>query len=353
MSNHLAKPNFGCRRLIALLGIGALLIGGLVFANRGTVRDVFESFLGNSFPGPGHGSVDFVITTGDTGEDVATNLADQGIVKQFRSMYRLILDDRTLFYPGTYPMRLEMSNADALALLKDPANAKLNRLTVKEGWTVRQTFKALAEVTDFSVSEFESVSKDPISFGLPKAAPGLEGFIFPATYSFDPTLTPRQIVQQMVDRMFEELEDLGIPEEDYLKTLTLASIVQKEARLAPDFEKVARVFLNRIEVGMHLQSDATVSYGTNGTTVTTTDEQRANPNGYNTYLYAGLPVGPISNPGREAILAASSPSDGPWLFFCTVNLETGETIFSTTYSEHEVAVRKFQTWLRQNPGWNG
>lgn len=353
MSESLPPKIAKRRRLVALIAVASLVLGALAFANRSILRDGFESILGNSFPGPGHGAVDFLIVSGDTGETVATNLVEQGIVKQFRSIYRLILDSGTVFYPGTYPMKLEMSNADALRVISDASNSSTNRVTVKEGWTVKQIFAALAEATSVSASEFESAASAPQKFGLPKDAVNLEGFLFPATYAFDPHLSAVEIIQIMVDRTFEELDTLGVPTAKQFETLIFASVIQKEARLAPDFGRVARVFSNRMDIGMHLQSDATVSYGTDGTTVTTTDEQRADPNGYNTYLYPGLPIGPISNPGRDAIVAASKPTAGNWLYFCTVNLETGETIFSANYEQHLVAVREFQSWLRANPGWNG
>jgi UPF0755 protein len=103
---------------------------------------------------------------------------------------------------------------------------------------------------------------------------------------------------------------------------------------------------------MLLQSDATVSYGTGGETVTTTDAQRADRNPYNTYVFQGLPGGPISNPGELAIEAALRPADGDWLFFVTVNLKTGETKFSETLAEHDRAAQEFYAWLRENPEWN-
>ena len=127
----------------------------------------------------------------------------------------------------------------------------------------------------------------------------------------------------------------------------LASIVQREAGSnLEDFPKVARVFQNRLDQGMNLESDATVAYGTGNThTVWTTDAERADAsNLYNTYANPGLPVGPIGNPGDVAINAAIHPADGPWLFFVPVNLATGETVFSTTVDEHEAAVAQLQEW---------
>jgi len=116
---------------------------------------------------------------------------------------------------------------------------------------------------------------------------------------------------------------------------------------------VSRVFLNRLQQGWDLQSDATVAYGTGNThTVTTTDAERADAgNPYNTYVHPGLPVGPISNPGDLAINAAIHPAAGTWMFFVTWNLKTGETIFSTTEAEHEAAVAQWQQWMRDNPGY--
>ena len=127
----------------------------------------------------------------------------------------------------------------------------------------------------------------------------------------------------------------------------LASIVQREAGSnLDDFPKVARVFQNRLDQGMNLESDATVAYGTGNThTVWTTDAERADAsNRYNTYANPGLPIGPIGNPGDVAINAAIRPADGPWLFFVPVNLATGETVFSSTIEEHEAAVARLQEW---------
>jgi UPF0755 protein len=124
--------------------------------------------------------------------------------------------------------------------------------------------------------------------------------------------------------------------------------VQKEGN-GPDDAKVARVFLNRIAQGMRLQSDATVSYGAGGTTVVPTAKEKAEKNGYNTYLRDGLPVGPISSPGDVAIKAAVSPATGKWLYFVTVNLATGETKFADTYPEHQKNADEFLRWLKAHP----
>jgi UPF0755 protein len=140
---------------------------------------------------------------------------------------------------------------------------------------------------------------------------------------------------------------------DRHRVLTLAGLVQKEGGPEVDFPKVARVFQNRIDQGMRLQSDATVSYGTGNKSIFTEDEERADAsNPYNTYANDGLPIGPISAPGQAAIDAVLNPVPGPWLYFVLINGETGETAFSTTGAEHEAAVEVWQQWLRDNPDWN-
>jgi UPF0755 protein len=114
--------------------------------------------------------------------------------------------------------------------------------------------------------------------------------------------------------------------------------------------KVARVIENRLAQGMLLQLDTTVNYATGKTGLTTTDEDRANPSPYNTYVHAGLPPGPITNPGEEALRAVLSPAPGAWMFFVVVNPDTGETRFAVTAEEHQQNVALFQAWLRAHPG---
>ena len=94
-----------------------------------------------------------------------------------------------------------------------------------------------------------------------------------------------------------------------------------------------------------------MAYGTGNThLVTTTDEERGDAgNAYNTYVHEGLPVGPISNPGDLALDAAVNPADGAWLFFVTVDLDSGETTFSDTFAQHQEAVAQWQAWMREHP----
>ena len=132
--------------------------------------------------------------------------------------------------------------------------------------------------------------------------------------------------------------------------LTVASILEYEAKADEDYAKVARVLYNRLDDGMPLQLDSTVSYvsGRKGDVFTTEDERNAE-SAYNTYQNTGLPPGPIGSPGEKTIEAALNPAEGSWLYFVAVNLETGETVFSNTFAEHNRAVAQLQQYCKTAP----
>lgn len=341
-------------KLIAIVLAVLVIAGGVTgYAFRGQLRAALDSISGVDYQGTGSGEVVLVIQSGATGEDVASSLVELGVTKDFSFTYKRIIARNPSFIPGSFSLRKSMSADAALDLLADPKSKVVTRVTIKEGLRINNVLKELSKASGIPLADFQSAVSDPTSYGLPSSLPNLDGYLFPATYDLDPGMKSTDIIRNMVNRMNQELKKFGVSESDRHKVLTMASIIQKEARQTPDFYKVSRVFTNRIEQGMHLQSDATVSYGSGGTTVTTTDAERADTNGYNTYVHPGLPIGPIGAPGETAIDAALHPADGSWLYFCAVNLKTGETVFSTTYAQHGKAVKQWQQWMRDNPGWNG
>lgn len=340
--------------LIAIvLAVLVLVGGGTGYLFRGQIRAALDSISGVDYQGSGTGTVNLVINPGDTGEHVASNLVKLGVTKDFSFTYKRIIARNPNFVPGTFVLHKQMSANAALDLIADPASKVVTRVTIKEGLRIGVVLKQLAKASGIALSDLEAAVKDPTLYGLPATLPNMDGYLFPATYELDPGMKATDIIRSMVNRMATELKKFGVSDANRHKVLTMASIIQKEARLTPDFYKVSRVFYNRIDQDMLLQSDATVSYGSGGTTVTTTDAERADPNGYNTYVHSGLPIGPIGAPGATAIDAALHPANGSWLFFCAINLKTGETVFSTTLAEHGRAVKKWQQWMRENPGWNG
>jgi len=337
------------RRRIALAITILLVLGVGAFVAKDSVRSWYEVATGADFSGSGSKEVVVTVEPGESGEDIARSLVSAGVTASFAPTYRALLTTDGIFYPGDYSLKMEMSAQLAVEALQKSSNRIEITALIKEGYRSAQIFEILSARYGVPLADFEAVH--PRDLGLPKEAVNLEGYLFPATYSFSSTDTALSMLKAMWQRMQQELDSLGVADPDVHKTLTLAGLVQREGRSTDDFAKMARTFLNRIDVGMHLQSDATVSYGVNSQTVSTTAAQRANDNPWNTYKYSGLPIGPISAPGTSAIKAALAPAAGDWLYFCTVNLETGETEFNATYAGHGVSVAKWRAWMRANPGW--
>ncbi len=343
--------------LFAMIMVVVIVLSGTTLAWAGFQRPISIA-LGwgdpNDYSGNGSGVVDFTIKTGDTGRSVASALVAAGVTKTYDAFYSLIVSRNPVptFQPGTFRLARKMSAKSALAALLNPANHLVDKVTIPEGTTMAGVFTRVASVTGIPLAQLKAASTDYKSFGVPAAAPSLEGYLFPATYSFSPAASAHSVLQTMVTETFSRLDKAGVPAADWHKVLTLASLIQKEAGKAADFAKVSEVFHNRLARGMNLESDATVSYGAGTTSITTTPAQRADPsNPYNTYVHPGLPVGPISNPGSAAIDAALHPATGSYLYFVLINGDTGETVFSTTLAEHDAAVKQWQAWYRAHPNY--
>lgn len=321
------------RRRIAVIAIALVLILAAGYFNRSAIRQMLDVSLGNEYSQQSSETIDFTISAGESGSQVAQNLVAAGITKSYSSTYKVIVAKAPTFYPGVYKLHLKMKTVDVLDALADSTSVVDTTILIKEGTRASTIFKMLSEKYGTPLSDFEAVT--PQDLKLPSEAINLDGYLFPAKYRFDPKQSAISILRTMNSRMNVEIAKAGIAPKDVHRVLTLASVIQREGRYIPDFYKISRVFLNRIDLGMALQSDATVSYGAGSLSYTTTAAQRADDNPWNTYRYPGLPKGPISAPGATAIDAALHPASGSWLFFCTVNLETGETEFSTTLAEHE------------------
>jgi UPF0755 protein len=253
--------------------------------------------------------------------------------------------------PGIYELKKQMSAAEAVSVLVDPKNRVTTAVTLREGLWAKEIYAELSKQTGIPVADYVAAAKDGAALGLPAAAKGnVEGYLFPASYSFDPGTSAKAQLAEMVGQSVKRLEALGVPEDKMEHVVTVASLVEAEARHPEDRPKVARVIENRLAKNMPLQLDSTVNYAAGKHGITTTDADRQSKSPYNTYVVTGLPPGPIGNPGESAIQAAAQPAAGPWLFFVTVNPETGETKFAATYAEHEKFVAEFQGWCQAHKG---
>lgn len=227
-------------------------------------------------------------------------------------------------------------------------------MTVVEGFTARHVFERMANVMQIPLEDIVAASKDSAAIGLPGVAKGnIEGWLSPATYNFDPGTTPAQALKKMVERRISELEKLGISQDQWQRQLIIASIVEREVSFEKYRGQVARVILNRLEDksvshGL-LQMDSTVLYGVGKSGGVPTAADLKNDNPYNTYRHKGLPPAPISNPSMEVIRDSINPPAGKWLFFVTVDLNTGETKFADNLDEHNANVAQFRKWLEDHP----
>ena len=242
--------------------------------------------------------------------------------------------------PGTYRLHRQMSGASAITLLLDPASRLQVEVTIPEGARARVILATLAKQLDLPATDLRKASTSK-RIG--------QGYLFPATYTFQPDVTATEALRAMVSRGRAAYAAVGIPPSALHDVVVKASIVQAEAGNKKYMGKVARVLDNRLQKGIKLQLDSTVSYAVQRFGVTTTAAERASTSRYNTYRYHGLPVGPISNPGEDALRAALHPARGPWLFFVTVNPTTGETKFASTAAEHAQQRQEFRAWLRAHP----
>lgn len=339
-----------------LLGIFALLLGigaagvWYVWTNyESQVREVLGWELPNDFEGSGNGTEVLVtIEAGEIGADVATELAEQGVTMTFDAFYQLLLADESIqFVPGTYRLQEQMSAQSALDALLDPANKVELSATIREGLRAGEVIAALSAGTGIPLEDYEAAISDPSVYGIPDEAPNIEGYLFPATYTFEPGTTAEDHIRTLVDEMFSRLDAAGVAVDDRHEVLTKASLIQREARLADDFYKVSRVIENRLADDWRLEFDSTTQYGAGETgSVWSSGDALDDDNPYNTYVITGLPIGPIAAPGDVAIDAVLNPADGPWYFFVTVNLATGETVFSETIAQHEAGVAQLRAWCR-------
>ena len=339
----------GC--LAALVAL-AVLVGGFYFAlDRGVawVSDQFSAV--EDYPGPGTGKVQFEVNEGDSVAQIGRNLKDEGVTKSVQAFLDAAAaePDSAGIQVGTYELAKEMKAEDALEVLLDPANQLKTTVTVPEGLRVDDIVATLSESTKFGEEQWRRALDQPEKLGLPDYAGGNpEGYLFPATYEITPGMKPVDVLKAMVDRWRQAAEAAGLEQRaaELGKTpaelMVIASLVEAEGR-GDDMPKIARVIYNRLDgpgdkggTNGLLQIDATVNYALDrqGIIAVTTDEiESVADSPYNTYKVVGLPPTPIEAPGEEAIAAAANPAEGPWYYYVTVDLKTGETKFTESYDE--------------------
>lgn len=289
------------------------------------------------------------VTDGMSFKTIAATLRDEGIIR-YRGYFEIIgrlqgISRRVRV--GFYGLNTSMSMWDVLDALRRGKIIEYE-VVIPEGYNLYQigwTLSGTPLISD--PQEFISLVKNKEyvhSLGI--AADTLEGYLFPDTYYLPKGIKLEDIPRKMVQRyktIFcadyqSRAQELGFTEQ---QVITLASIVEKEAKIPAERNRIAAVYYNRLKAGMKLQADPTAVYGTKAwvTTVTKADLKRRSP--YNTYIHKGLPPGPIANPGRGAILAALYPENVDYLFF--VAQGDGSHYFSKDFDSHEKAIGRYRT----------
>lgn len=340
--------------LLVVLVIAGLAAGG-VAGYRWLTSNVSVESEETDFPGPGRGEAVVEVAAGDTGTDIADTLVEEGVIKSAPPFVTMFSNtpEASGIEPGIYRLQQEMPAAEALQMLLNPDNLAGHRVIIPEGLRTEQIWEIMADETEIPVEDFEEAAADYTSFGIPENdADSLEGYLWPGRYDVPEEATAEDVIDMMWSRMEGELTQREIPEEDWHRTLTLASLAELEVRNEEDYGKVVRTILNRLDgageadgTPLPLQFDSTVHFVTGkDTSVGTTDDERATESPYNTYLHEGLPPGPIASPGGATLNAVEDPPAGDWLYFVTVNTDTGDTKFAKTWDEHEENVREWQEW---------
>ena len=219
---------------------------------------------------------------------------------------------------------------------------------VGAGWTSEQRAEFLAGAYHVSVDDAKAALAAAVADQVPEATTA-EGWPMPGKFDVTHAPTVRDIANLMVSARVQELTDLGVPRADWQTVLTEASLVEAETHVTSDMPKVARVIDNRLATGLKLELDSTVKYVMDTTGAFNQEDQVVTDSPYNTYLNPGLPPGAIANPSDEAVRAVLNPAEGDWLFFVTVNLDTGEMAYATTFEDHQKNVQKLQTWIAAQP----
>jgi len=334
----------GC--LAALVALALIAGGAYVAINKGAefIRDQFST--SPDYPGPGRGQVTFQVKDGDTVGAIGRNLKTKGVVQSVDA-FMDAAGSSTNIQVGYYELKKEMRASDAFDILSNPANIIKNTVTIIEGKQVSEILPLLSKATDYPVKAFQKVLQDPAKIGLPDYANGNpEGYLFPSTYDFGPKDKPVDILTKMVARWRQAADDAGLEEKAAAlgytpnEVMTVASLVEAEGR-GKYRAQIARVIYNRLEIEPNpsagfLQIDASVNYAlqrSGSTVITDEDKASVEDSPYNLYSHKGLPPTPIEAPGDDAIQAALNPADGPWFFYVTVNLATGETKFTDSYDE--------------------
>jgi UPF0755 protein len=284
----------------------------------------------------------FEVEQGENARSIGERLEAEGFIKSRWFWYALNRWKKESLKTGSYELGFPATQIEIYDILTR-GTQMLVKVTIPEGFTAAKIARLFAEAQVCEEEEFMQATKDAeilARYLIP--ASSVEGYLFPDTYFFEERYPSEEVVQVLVNNFFKRFEEIAgdsLSAQEVFERVTLASIVEREYRLAEEAPVMASVFLNRMEIDMALQSCATVEY------VITEIQGKPHPeilliqdtrieNPYNTYIHRGLPPAPISNPGYVALNAVLNPASSDYLYFRLIDPSSGKHYFSRTFDSH-------------------
>ncbi len=343
------------RSLVIILVV--LIIIGL--AAVGVLNYFYLSMLEPVDPAASEDYVLVEIPSGAGSEVIADILEREGLI-QNSVAFRYYVRSNNLghtFMAGTYQLNPAMDVEEIVNKLQSgDVYAETTWFTVPEGYTLKQMADRLEEEGLIDSTKFLELADDPTDNILdtftelrrieePEIEYLLEGYLYPDTYEIYTTADEEEIIKLMLGRMNRIIDEESKNRADQLgltihEVLTIASLIEREAAVAHERDRISGVIHNRLEIGQMLQIDATIQYILGETKEFLTYADLEIPSPYNTYQYHGLPPGPIAAPGQPSIEAALYPEDTEYFYYNYKYDDTGEHYFSETYEEHLENVRR-------------
>ena len=291
----------------------------------------------------------FSIKKGESVFQIAKNLEEEGLIKNrwYFDIYTFLKGKEKRLQAGEYLLSQSLNVAEIVKKIVSGQTAK-EKITIIEGWNLNDTAKYLTE-KGFSAEEFLELTNKDFSgqFDFLKDKPknlSLEGYLFPDTYEINKKEELEKLILKILENFEQKLnsqlkKDIFLQGKKIFEIVTMASLIEKEVQTLDDKKIVSGILWKRIKEGIPLQVDATITYITGQKTTKISIEDTQIDSSYNTYKNRGLPMGPISNPGIESIIAAIYPKESDYFYY--LSTPEGKTIFSKTLQEHNLAKAKY------------
>jgi UPF0755 protein len=322
--------------------IGALVVVAIV----GVALWISSSWIKSQFsPGGPEREVTVEIAKGSSNADIADQLGEANIIRSSGFFQAYIqFKGAKPFQAGSYTFRAPQNMVDVIRQLEAGPTVDVTRLTIPEGLTLDQIADRVAKLPGRDKQKFLDVARSGTvkSKYQPVGQTSLEGLLFPDTYFISSSEDEQALLQRMVTRFDEVLDEVGFRDASAAAGLApydaviIASMIEREAKVEDERPIISGVIKNRLRDGMRLQLDATVQYALGGKAPTTADLQN-NTSPYNTYKIDGLPPTPIASAGKASLVAAVNPAEHGY-FFYVLSDEAGRHAFSATFAEQEANI---------------